>query len=46
MARQINVRKEGDSWRAVVEDGHKLVVVEGFFEDETEAARAAMSVKI
>lgn len=41
---KINVRKEPDGWRAYIEDGSKTIVVDGFFEDEIEASRAALGV--
>ena len=41
---KINVRKEPDGWRAYIKDGPKVVVVDGFFEDEIEASRAALGV--
>lgn len=41
---KINVRKEPDGWRAYIKDGKGVVVVDGFFEDEIEAADAALSV--
>ena len=39
---KISVRKEPDGWRAYIKDGHKVIVVDGFFEDEIEAADAAL----
>lgn len=41
---KIHVRKEPDGWRAYIENGHNVVVVDGFFEDEIEAADAALSI--
>lgn len=39
---KINVRKEPDGWRAYIKEGRKIVVVDGFFEDEIDAADAAL----
>jgi len=41
---KINVRKEPDGWRAYIKDGDRVVVAEGFFEDEIEVADAALSI--
>ena len=41
---KINVRKEPDGWRAYIKDGNRVVVVEGFFENEIEAADTAPSI--
>ena len=41
---QINLRKEPDGWRAYIQKGHGLMVVEGFFDDEFEAANAALAI--
>jgi len=41
---KINVRREPDGWRAYIWDDSKVVVVEGFFEDEIEASRAALGL--
>lgn len=32
---KINVYKEPDGWRAYIKDGQKIVVVDGYFEDES-----------
>ena len=42
---KINVRKEPDGWRAYIEEGDGIVVLDGFFEDEIEAARAALALQ-
>lgn len=39
----INLRKEPDGWRAYIKQGKRVVIVDGFFEDEIEAAQAALA---
>ncbi len=42
---RVHLFKESDGWRAAIEkDGH-TVVVNGFFEDEIEAAHAAYATQ-
>ncbi len=40
---KINLRKEPDGWRAYIKSGMGTVVVDGFFNDELEAADAALA---
>lgn len=40
---KINLLKEPDGWRATIEKDSHIVVVDGFFEDEIEAAHAALA---
>jgi hypothetical protein len=32
---KIKVHKQPDGWRAYIKDGQKIVIVDGFFEDES-----------
>lgn len=41
---KINLRKEPDGWRVYIQKGHGTMVVDGFFEDEFEAADAALAL--
>lgn len=45
MMTQANIRKEPDGWRAYIKDGDRIIVVDGFFEDELEAAAYAAGLK-
>lgn len=42
---QINLRKEPDGWRATIERQGHVVVIDGFFEDEIDAAFAAIETE-
>ncbi len=39
---RINTRKEPDGWRSYLQDGDKIIVVDGFFDYEEDAVRAAV----
>lgn len=41
---KINIRKEPDGWRAYIIDDGKVTVLDNFFEDEIDAAQAALSL--
>ena len=41
---KINLRKEPDGWRAYIKSSRGTMVVDGFFEDEFEAADAALAL--
>ena len=41
---KINLRKEPDGWRAYIKTGKGTVVLDGFFNDEFEAANAALAI--
>ncbi len=41
----IKIRKEPDGWRALIKDGSRMVVIDGFFKDENEAAQAATAFR-
>lgn len=42
---RVHLFKESDGWRATIEDGGHTVVVDGFFDDEIEAAHAAFATQ-
>lgn len=42
---KINLFKEPDGWRATIETAGRTVVVDGFFENDIEAAHAAFSAQ-
>ncbi len=41
---KIIVRKESDHWRAFIKDGKKVVVIDGVFDSDIDAARAALGI--
>lgn len=41
---KINLRKEPDGWCAYIETGKGTVVLDGFFNDEFEAANATLAI--
>jgi hypothetical protein len=42
---RVHLFKESDGWRATIESAGHTVVVDGFFEDEIEAAHAAFAAQ-
>lgn len=42
---RVHLFKESDGWRATIDKDGRTVVVDGFFEDEIEAARAAFATQ-
>lgn len=42
---KINLLKEPDGWRATVEKSGHVIVIDGFFDDDIEAAKAALAVQ-
>ena len=42
---KINLLKELGGWRATIEKSGHVIVVDGFFEDEIEAAHAALATE-
>lgn len=41
---KIVVRKESDHWRAFIKNGKKVVVVDGLFDSDVDAAEAALDL--
>jgi hypothetical protein len=42
---RVHLFKEGDSWRATIENNGHTVVVDGIYDDEIEAAHAAFATQ-